>query len=156
MIKGVAIGIFGAGCVGSIISGIALMAADERLLESGLLMLFLGPAVFWIFSLFIYGFGELIDKNTESAQCLRILVAGMGLDAAAAAIKCVPAVSDAIERSQVAATEGADASPEADAVALEFPPELHERVRHLQKLRAQGILTEEVYQRTLQTLREGK
>ncbi len=39
----------------------------------GFLCLFIGPALSWIISLFIYGYGELIDKENEIDQSLDVI-----------------------------------------------------------------------------------
>ena len=45
-----------------VITGIALMSIDEDLAGIGFITMLLGPAVAWISSLVLYGFGELIEK----------------------------------------------------------------------------------------------
>lgn len=67
-IKGVAIGLFLSEAVGAIVSGIALMATDEDFILLGILLLVVGPFVAYLMSLFVYGFGELIEKTADVAE----------------------------------------------------------------------------------------
>lgn len=46
----------------SVIAGIILIASDEDLILTALLVFVLGPLVAWISSLLTFGFGELIEK----------------------------------------------------------------------------------------------
>lgn len=66
-IKGLAKAVFIVEATAAVITGIALVAIDEDLILFGLLTLILGPAVAWVSSWFLYGFGELIDKVCEIA-----------------------------------------------------------------------------------------
>ena len=50
------------------IVGIALLASDEDLILTGLLVLLVGPIVAWVSSWLLYGFGELIDRVCEIAK----------------------------------------------------------------------------------------
>ena len=53
------------GVIVSVIAG--LFVLDDSALY-GVLIAFVGSVLSWISSLFIYGFGELIDKTTEIAK----------------------------------------------------------------------------------------
>ena len=66
-IKGVAQVVCWAGIVISILVGIVTLLADDDLALVGLLTAVLGSLGSWVGSLFLYGFGELIDKATEIA-----------------------------------------------------------------------------------------
>lgn len=67
------------GIVGYIIIAlICFTTADSyyetgSLITMGFLCLFIGPALSWIISLFIYGYGELIDKENEIDQSLDVI-----------------------------------------------------------------------------------
>ena len=56
------------GCLASIIGAIVYWAKEFGDAGWGFLILICGPFAFWILSLFIYGFGELIEKTTEVAE----------------------------------------------------------------------------------------
>lgn len=63
------------GIISSVVSAIIMfiMASKSHLtaetfIIQGIVCLFLGPLVSWLFSLFPYGFGELIERMTETAQ----------------------------------------------------------------------------------------
>lgn len=66
-IKGLAKAVFIVEAIAAVITGIALMAIDEDLILFGILTLILGPAIAWVSSWLLYGFGELIDKVCEIA-----------------------------------------------------------------------------------------
>ena len=68
-IKGLAKAFFIVEAIAAVIAGIALMAIDEDLILFGALALILGPVVAWVSSWLLYGFGELIEKATQTAQC---------------------------------------------------------------------------------------
>lgn len=74
-LKGFAKGIFIVEAIGSFIAGVILMLNDSgdfgSIFEPGLLgvlIMIFGPIAAWVSSLFIYGFGELIDKACEIAE----------------------------------------------------------------------------------------
>ena len=49
---------------GAVVGGIALISSDDDLVPAGLVMMAGGFLFSWISALFIYGFGELIDKTS--------------------------------------------------------------------------------------------
>ena len=55
------------GIIVSILAGIIMLATDDDLALLGLLTALGGSVGSWVTSLFLYGFGELIDKATEIA-----------------------------------------------------------------------------------------
>ena len=58
--------IFALETAASIIAAIALFSTEvDELAGLGVALLCLGPVIAWVSSLFIYGFGELIDKVTD-------------------------------------------------------------------------------------------
>ena len=61
-IKGLAKVSFIVAAIAEVITGIALMAADEDLILYGLLVLIAGPIIAWVSSWFLYGFGQLIEN----------------------------------------------------------------------------------------------
>ena len=62
-IKGLSKGIFFVGALVSVVIGFVLALSDEELyVIIGLLVVLLGCLFAWLFSLFAYGFGELIEK----------------------------------------------------------------------------------------------
>ena len=61
-IKGLAKATFIVEAIASVITGIALMAADKDFIFIGLPAMVLGPIVAWVSSWLLYGFGEIIDK----------------------------------------------------------------------------------------------
>ena len=95
--------------IAEVITGIALMAADEDLILYGLLVLVVGPIVAWVSSWLLYGFGELIDKASD------------------------------IERNTRGGKRKSEAQSKVDS----------ERISKIEKLRSQGLITEEEYQQTL-------
>ena len=58
-IKDLAIIMFVVEVIGAIISGLALTETSGSL---ALVLLFVGPLFAWVSALFVYGFGDLIDK----------------------------------------------------------------------------------------------
>ena len=72
-IKGLAKAAFIVEAIMAAIVGIALLASDEDLILTGLLVLLVGPIVAWVSSWLLYGFGELIDRVSEIAKNTRIL-----------------------------------------------------------------------------------
>lgn len=108
-IKGLAKASFIVAAIAEVITGIALMAADEDLILYGLLVMVVGPIVAWVSSWLLYGFGELIDKASD------------------------------IERN----TRGGERKSEAQAKVDS------ERVNKIEKLRSQGLITEEEYQQAI-------
>ena len=59
-IKGLAKVMFIVGAIAAVIGGLVLLV--DKFLAIGLLTLFLGPVVAWVYSWLLYGFGELIDN----------------------------------------------------------------------------------------------
>ena len=57
--------------VGIVISVITSLTFMENAAFLGLMLLTIGPLVSWVASLFLYGFGELIEKTTEIAENTR-------------------------------------------------------------------------------------
>ena len=108
-IKGLAKASFIVATIAEVITGIALMAADEDLILYGLLVMVVGPIVAWVSSWLLYGFGELINKASD------------------------------IERN----TRGGERKSEAQAKVDS------ERVNKIEKLRSQGLITEEEYQQAI-------
>ncbi|MCL2487869.1 MAG: hypothetical protein FWE80_04220 [Oscillospiraceae bacterium] len=67
-IKGLAVFIAVAGIIGSIAAGISIISNGSRYNDTTLLgigVMFGGSLFSWLSSLFMYGFGELIEKTTE-------------------------------------------------------------------------------------------
>ena len=54
------------GMIGSVLAGIRTMFAGAFI--TGIMTIILGSLIFWISSLTLYGFGELIEKTTEIAK----------------------------------------------------------------------------------------
>ena len=105
-IKGFAKVSFIVAAIAEVITGIALMAADEDLILYGLLVMVVGPIVAWVSSWLLYGFGELIDKASD------------------------------IERNTRGGERKSEAQSKVDS----------ERISKIEKLRSQGLITEEEYQ----------
>ncbi len=62
------------GIIGSVIAGIAMMAANSwwnGVSQAGLALLLLGPLFSWVGSFVLYGFGELIEKTVSIESALR-------------------------------------------------------------------------------------
>ena len=53
--------------VAAVISGIALMGTDDDLILPGLLVMVVGPFAVWVVSLFLYGFGQLVENSDAIA-----------------------------------------------------------------------------------------
>lgn len=70
-IKGLAKAIVIVEAIVSVIIGIALMASDDGLVVSGLLVMLVGPTVAWVSSWVLYGFGELVDKVCNIERNIR-------------------------------------------------------------------------------------
>ena len=64
-IKGAAIGMAILIMVGGLVTGISLMCADEDLIIVGLPIILVSPLVGYVFSWFIYAFGDIVDKLTQ-------------------------------------------------------------------------------------------
>ena len=64
-IKKLAKGLFIIAAIGSVITGIALLTADEDLVLFGLLTMIGGPIVSWISSWTLYAFGEIAEDIHE-------------------------------------------------------------------------------------------
>lgn len=109
-IKGLAKVIFIIEAAICVIAGLVLASEDE----AGILLLLLGPAVAWISSWLLYGFGELIEKTSVIAYN----------------------------------TSNANKTTPAPAPAPQVNADV-ERIRKLQSLRAQGLISEEEYQRAM-------
>ena len=79
-IKGIAVATFILMCVSAFITGIAMMATDEDLIGYGFLTWIGGPVAAFIYSCFIYGFGEIVDtaiinrKSDEPAAPAKVPV----------------------------------------------------------------------------------
>ena len=108
-IKGLAKAAFIVVAIAAAIIGIALIASDEDLIVTGLLVIVLGSFIAWVSSWFLYGFGELIDNTCEIARN----------------------------------TRGGERKSEVQARVD------YERVSELEKLRSQGLITEEEYQQAI-------
>lgn len=108
-IKGLAKAVFIVETIAAAITGIALMASDEDLIPSGLLVMVLCPLVAWVSSWLLYGFGELIEKTCD------------------------------IARNTHGGVRKSEAQSKVD----------YERVIKLEKLRSQGLITEEEYQQAI-------
>lgn len=67
-IKGLVKVLFIVESIAAAIVGIALLASDEDLIFTGLLVLLVGPIIAWVSSWLLYGFGELIDRVCEIAK----------------------------------------------------------------------------------------
>ena len=67
-IKGVAQVVCWGGIILSVLAGIILLAAGDEAVLLGLLTAVVGGVSSWVTSLFLYGFGELIDKVTEISK----------------------------------------------------------------------------------------
>ncbi len=65
LIKGFAKGSFWIEAIGSVIAGIALMCNGE---DYGLFVLLLGPGAAFVFAMFCYGFGQLIENSDIIAE----------------------------------------------------------------------------------------
>lgn len=59
------------GIIAYVIAAIVMISTDEYLIGTGFLLLIVGPLMSWVGSLFIYGFGELIDKTCDIAENTR-------------------------------------------------------------------------------------
>lgn len=62
-IKGLAKLIFAILAIAAVITGFVLMAQDEDMILIGLLVVVFGPIVAWVSSLFLYGYGQLIENS---------------------------------------------------------------------------------------------
>lgn len=64
-IKSLAFGAFIVEAIAAVITGIILMTIDDGLIGTGVLVMLGGPISAYVVSLFIYAFGELIDKACD-------------------------------------------------------------------------------------------
>lgn len=108
-IKGLAFGIFILEAIASVITGIGLIASDDDLIPIGIIILSSGPFVAYFVSLFVYAFGELVDKTCD------------------------------VERNTRSGERKSDTQAKVDS----------ERINKLERLRAQGLITEEEYQQAI-------
>lgn len=116
-IKGLAKAFFILGAIVPIIVGIVLMSSDENMVLVGILVMVGGFVVAWISSWFLYGFGELIDKTC------------------------------AIERNTRGYKRLIDAQSKVDSEGIteSQSKEDSERIKKIEHLRSQGLITEEEY-----------
>lgn len=106
------------------ISSLVLMAEgyDEEIVM-GIFLMFLGPVVAWVSSWFLYGYGELIAKTAETEKNTRAIYAEI-----------------ARIRTAVAPAKPATAAKADNA-----------RNSNLEKLRAEGLITEEEYKAAIES-----
>ena len=62
-IKSLAMTLFFVEAIAEIVTGFALMIADEDLIFYGFLIIVIGPIVAWVSSWLLYGFGQLIENS---------------------------------------------------------------------------------------------
>ena len=67
-IKGWAKWIFAIEAIAAVISGFVLMAQNEDMILSGLLVVVFGPIVAWVSSWLLYGYGQLIENSDIIAE----------------------------------------------------------------------------------------
>ena len=128
-IKGLAKACFTVETIAAIITGIGFMVADSDLVLVGLLVMVFGPIVAWVSSWLLYGFGELIEKACEIADNTR---------------------GDKKEPHADAPTpEPQSTTPSHQATAFANPDVDPQRLAKLHKLREQGLITEEEFQRAI-------
>lgn len=125
-IKALAVGTFIVETVAWIFYALILAAEDPDMILLSFLMILFGPIVAWISTWLLYGFGELIDKATEIAENTLP--------------PKEPASAPSVARTAVA-KPAAPAARTAD--------EKQARIDSLEKLREQGLITEEEYQQAL-------
>lgn len=53
------------GIIASVISGVALIAINGRLIIIGLMVMIFGALVSWISSFLLYGFGQLVENSDK-------------------------------------------------------------------------------------------
>lgn len=99
--------------VAAVVTGMVLFVEgldyDEELIPVALLIMFIGPALAWISTWVLYGFGELVDKTCDIARNTR---------------------------------PGTVKSETQTKIDLE-------RLSQIERLRAQGLITEEEYRRAV-------
>ena len=108
-IKALAQVIFWITVIGAVVGGIVIMVLDEDLIAIGLAVGAVGFLLAWISAMFLYGFGELIDKVCDIERNTR----------GNSAVSTVQANAD------------------------------YERIKRLEKLRAQGLITEEEFRQKM-------
>lgn len=114
------------GIIASIVAAIVVLSTRPRNDEWLALLILVGGSLFsWIGSFFTYGFGELIEKTTAIERNTRGGVQNN--------------TSNAVVESPYAGVQQAEVSPVADTKRLE----------KLERLRAQGLITEEEYQQAI-------
>lgn len=105
--------------IGLAILGGYIMSIDEELILPGLIVFIVGPLIAWISSWLIYGFGELIEKTS--------------------AIEYAMCGTRAKTQEQRIYNKIPQTDDEAE----------NERLRKLELLRVQGLITEEEYQQAV-------
>ncbi|MBQ9950148.1 MAG: SHOCT domain-containing protein [Clostridia bacterium] len=116
-IKSLAVVMFVLLAIVSIGLGIFLLCSSFYMMPVGIVVLVAGPVLAWISSFILYGFGELIDKVSDIAR---------------GTSTCSPK------------EQKTNASNSYNNVVAEQMSRT-ERLRQLQKLRSEGLITEEEY-----------
>ena len=134
-IKFVAKAVFALGSSLTVGIGIVLLSLDRTYTKitnmdsitilAGTLLLILGPVFSWLASVPIYGFGELIDKATAIEHNTR---GGVSINTASKTESDTP-------RSETVSTTQRSID--------------YERISRIEKLRSQGLITEEEYQQAM-------
>ncbi len=129
-IKGLAIFSFAVGAIASFIGGIVIIAiaSDSYYVEEigvfiGVMVMFLGPLVFWILSFFLYGFGELIENSRIVAENSMEIAAGMR--------KPTTETENTVSQNQPAPTS--------------LSSEAQQRIMRLNELKENNLITDEEY-----------
>ncbi len=162
-IKGLAVIIFALGAVGSIIGGFVMMCSGiDELVITGLLTGLLGTLFSYISTMALYGFGQLIENTSYTANDMFKLKQ----DVSELKRNLVPQESNApftapdgnVQPTPVY-TNTASSEPTVDVLrpAVNVPETREERIQKLLKLYQQGYITNNEYQALMEkTYNEGE
>ena len=135
-IKGLAIIITAIGILGSVVGGIVMFTIDEDLIAIGLVVMIVGPLVSWISSFMLYGFGQLVQNSD-------ILTGRITSEKAETSL-----VSNLLAQMRMYKRDANDGYQDADGEyeSGTDAPDIAERLAMLEKLYANGVISQEAYQ----------
>lgn len=129
-IKGLAFITFIVEAIASFIGGIIIIAiasnsyyVDEIGVIIGVMVMFIGPLIFWVLSFFLYGFGELIENSR--------IVAENSMEIAAGIRKPTQEVDNSASQNKPMPTS--------------LSSEAHQKIIKLDELKEKNLITDEEY-----------
>lgn len=129
-IQGLAVITFIVEAIASFIGGIIIIAiasdsyyVDEIGIVIGVMVMFVGPLIFWVLSFFLYGFGELIENSRIVAENSMEMAAGMRKPTQAAK----------------------NTAPQNKPMPTSLSSEAHQKIMRLDELKEKNLITDEEY-----------